>query len=111
MSNSVPIDTVTAQVPSTSLDPYGQLIKMLMARAISIGIFDRDALPLWWSDGIDNPDLQDLIREAHTGDAELAAQQVAGFARGWNGDSAYVFSMRDSDNLALGFIGVVSPDL
>ncbi|HYM35328.1 MAG TPA: diguanylate cyclase, partial [Steroidobacteraceae bacterium] len=51
------------------------------------------------------------IREAHTGDAELAAQQVAGFARGWNGDSAYVFSMRDSDNLALGFIGVVSPDL
>src|SRR5690348_13149385 len=98
MSNSVPIDTVTAQVLSTSLDPYGQLIKMLMPRAISIGIFDREGLSLWWSDGAENPDMQDLISEACVADAELAAQQIAGFARGWNGDSAYVFALRDSEN-------------
>jgi len=111
MSNSVSIDTATAQVLSTSMDPYGQLIKMLMPRAISIGVFDRDGLPLWWSDGVDNPDLQDLIREASAGDVALAAQHVAGFARGWNGDSAYVFAVRDGHQSALGFVGVVSPDL
>src|SRR5215831_5382361 len=111
MSNSVSIDTATAQVLSTSLDPYGQLIKMLMPRAISIGIFDREGLPLWWSDGVENPDLQDLLQEAVVGEPALAAQQVAGFARGWNGDSAYVFAVRDGNNHALGFVGVVSPDL
>lgn len=111
MSNSVPIDTATAQVLSTSLDPYGQLIKMLMPRAISIAIFDFEGLGLWWSDGVENSDLQDLIREAHAGDAELAAQRVSGFTRGWNGDSAYVFSLRDGNNATLGFVGVVSPDL
>src|SRR5215831_3943890 len=111
MANSVPIDTVTAQVLSPSLDPYGQLIKMLMPRAINIALFDHEALPLWWSDGVENPDLLDLIREAAGGDAELAEQGVAGFARGWNGDSAYVFSLRDAQRRAVGFVGVVTPDL
>jgi diguanylate cyclase (GGDEF)-like protein len=110
MTSPVPIDTVTAQVFSTSLDPYGQLIKMLMPRAISIGIFDREGLPLWWSDGVENQELEEQIAEARANDAELTAQQAAGFARVWNGDSGYAFVMRDSRGVPLGYVGVVSPD-
>jgi len=110
MTSSVPIDTVTAEVFSTSLDPYGQLIKMLMPRAISIGLFDRDGLALWWSDGNENSDLNDLIHEARMGDAELVAQNAPGFTRSWNGDSAYVFALREGRSAALGYVGVVSPD-
>ncbi len=110
MSNSDSMDTVTAQVLSTSLDPYGQLIKMLMPRASSIGIFDRDGLSLWWSDGEENPDLQDLTNEARANDTELATHNVSGFSRALNGDSAYVFAMRDAQNVALGFFAVISPD-
>ena len=36
-------DTVEAQALSTSLDPYGQLVKMLMPRALCIAIYDRRA--------------------------------------------------------------------
>ena len=38
-------DTVEAQALSTSLDPYGQLIKMLMPRAMCIAIYDRMGQP------------------------------------------------------------------
>ena len=34
-------DTIEAQSLSTSLDPYGQLMKMLMPRALCIAIYDR----------------------------------------------------------------------
>lgn len=110
MTSSVPIDTVTAQVLSTSLDPYGQLIKMLMPRAISIGIFDREGLPLWWSDGVESAEVFELIEEARFGDADLLARQAAGFARASNGDSAYIFVMRNGHGIPLGYVGVVSPD-
>ena len=50
-------DTVEAQALSTSLDPYGQLIKMLMPRALCIAIYDRMGVPLWQSDGCDGTDL------------------------------------------------------
>ena len=40
-------DTIEAQALSTSLDPYGQLVKMLMPRASCIAIYDRTSTPLW----------------------------------------------------------------
>ncbi len=57
-------DTIEAQALSTSLDPYGQLVKMLMPRASCIAIYDRNSVPLWLSDGCDGPDLPHLIEEA-----------------------------------------------
>ena len=37
-------DTVEAQALSTSFDPYGQLVKMLMPRALCIAIYDREEI-------------------------------------------------------------------
>jgi diguanylate cyclase (GGDEF)-like protein len=104
-------DTVEAESLSTSLDPYGQLLKMLMPRAQSLAIHDRMGMPLWMSDGCDNGDLLQLVEEClnsarnHT----LDATERHGFARSWGGDTAYVFLLRDGVNL-LGAVAFACPD-
>jgi diguanylate cyclase (GGDEF)-like protein len=90
-------DTVEAQSLSTSLDPYGQLLKMLMPRAQCIVIHDRMGIPLWMSDGCDSGDLLQLAEEglnsARNGTLDPAERD--GFARSWGGDTAYVFLLRN----------------
>lgn len=92
-------ETVEALALSTSLDPYGQLVKMLMPRALSIAIYDRMGVPLWLSDGCDNMDLLQLAEEglnaARSGNPD--PDERDGFARSWEGDTAYVFILRDGD--------------
>ncbi len=99
-------DTVEAQALSTSLDPYGQLLKMLMPRALCIAIYDRKGMPLWLSDGTEGPDLLQFIEEAlnsaRSGDPDPSERE--GFARSWDGDTAYIFILRDTANL----LGVVA---
>ena len=58
------LDEAPAPISSTSLDPYGQLIKMLMPRAQSIAIYDRIGFPVWLNDGLDAPELHRLLQEA-----------------------------------------------
>jgi diguanylate cyclase (GGDEF)-like protein len=104
-------DTIEAQALSTSLDPYGQLVKMLMPRASCIAIYDRTSTPLWLSDGCDGPDLTHLMEEAlnaaNNGDAD--PEEREGFARSWTRDTAYVFILRDGATL-LGALGVSCQD-
>ena len=104
-------DTIEAQALSTSLDPYGQLVKMLMPRASCIAIYDRTSTPLWLSDGCDGPDLPHLMEEAlNAANTENAdPEERDGCARSWSGDTAYVFILRDGDAL-LGALGVSCQD-
>ena len=104
-------DTIEAQALSTSLDPYGQLVKMLMPRASCIAIYDRNSVPLWMSDGCDGPDLPNLIEEAINAAKSDATdpEERDGCARSWSGDTAYVFILRD-DNTLLGALGVSCQD-
>src|SRR5688500_5659140 len=104
-------DTVEAQSLSTSLDPYGQLFKMLMPRAHCISIHDRMGMPLWMSDGCDSGDLLQLVEEGLNSarNGSLDAAERDGFARSWGGDSAYVFMLRDGANL-LGALALATPD-
>jgi len=104
-------DTIEAQALSTSLDPYGQLVKMLMPRASCIAIYDRTNTALWHSDGCDGTDLTHLMEEAlnaaNSGEADPDERE--GFARSWSGDTAYVFILRDGVTL-LGALGVSCQD-
>jgi diguanylate cyclase (GGDEF)-like protein len=104
-------DTIEAQALSTSLDPYGQLVKMLMPRANCIAIYDRNSVPLWMSDGCDVSDLSNLIEEAINAvkSDSTDPEEREGFARSWNGDTAFVFLLRD-DTTLLGALGVSSQD-
>jgi len=104
-------DTIEAQALSTSLDPYGQLVKMLMPRASCIAIYDRTSTPLWLSDGCDGPDLTHLMEEALAAAVSDSADpdEHEGFARSWSGDTAYVFILRDGATL-LGALGVTCQD-
>ena len=55
-----------AQTPTpaaTALDPYGQLIRMLLPRAQSIAIYASGGRTLWAADGQDDPDLHQLAAE------------------------------------------------
>jgi diguanylate cyclase (GGDEF)-like protein len=105
-------DTIEAQALSTSLDPYGQLIKMLMPRASCIAIYDRNSVSLW-SDGCEGPDLPHLMEEAlnaaQNDGADADPDERDGCARSWSGDTAYVFILRDGATL-LGALGVSCQD-
>ncbi len=94
-------DTVEAQSLSTSLDPYGQLMKMLMPRALCIGIYDRLSTPLWLSDGCEGPDLPQLVEEALNAarSPDPDPSERDGFGRSWDGETAYVFILREGIDL------------
>ncbi len=111
MTSTVDEQTVEAQSLSTSLDPYGQLVKMLMPRASCIAIYDRMSMPLWLTDGYDGHDLAQLAEEAldasRQGDADQSERD--GFARSWDGDTSYVFLLREGTSL-LGALAVSCQD-
>lgn len=103
--------TVEANSLSTSFDPYGQLIKMLMPRASSIAIHDRMGVALWLSDGYDGHDLLQLVDEAlNAARAGIPdPNERDGFVRDWNGDSAYIFILREGHEL-IGTLALSSRD-
>jgi len=110
MTNTAADDeTVEATAFSTSLDPYGQLVRVLMPRASYIAIFDRLGTPQWLSDGYDGFDLLHLVEESlnatRSAGAAHEGEQSHGFSRSWNGDTAYIFILRDGANL-LGALAV-----
>jgi diguanylate cyclase (GGDEF)-like protein len=106
-------ETVEATGFTTSLDPYGQLVRVLMPRASYIAIFDRLSTPLWLSEGYDGFDLLHLAEEslnaARRESADQTDEQSHGFSRSWNGDTAYVFNLHDGANL-LGALAVSCQD-
>jgi diguanylate cyclase (GGDEF)-like protein len=106
-------ETVEAAAFSTSLDPYGQLLRVLMPRASYIAIYDRLSTPLWLSDGYDGTDLLHLVEEslnaARQGGASHEDDNRYGFSRSWDGDTAYVFILRDGATL-LGALAVSCQD-
>lgn len=106
-------DFVEAATFSTSLDPYGQLVRVLMPRASQVTIYDRLGTPLWLSDARDGADLLRLVEEslnsvryAKTGSDQESRH---GFCRSWEGDTAYVFILREGATL-LGALAISCQD-
>lgn len=95
-------------ISATSLDPYGQLIKMLMPRVRSIAIYDGMGLPVWLSDGSEVPELHRLVEKALARDL-APGEGNAGFSEAMDGEHcAYGFLLRNSKNSLLGAVGLMS---
>ena len=80
-----------------NLDPYGQLLRMLMPRALGIGFYDARGLPLWVADGYDGPDPLPLVRAALTQVPPATTARIDGFGQDHEGAPAYVFRLRNSE--------------
>ena len=92
--SAVPVSEVNRASRSMTLEPYGQLIRMLMPRAQSIAIYDRMGMPLWMSDGRDVPELRRLLQEALS-DELHPDQRSTGRMQPMDAEhAAYVFLLR-----------------
>lgn len=99
-----------APIGATSLDPYGQLVKMLMPRAQSIAIYDRLGMAVWASEGFDDPALHRLLQETLARELSRPGSEL-GAAEPLGGEqSAYVFMLRDVAGGLLGAVGLISRD-
>ena len=75
-SNAEQFSDAPAPLSGTSLDPYGQLLKMLLPRAQSIVVYDRLGVTVWASGDSDDIELQALQQHAQA--AELAEPGALG---------------------------------
>ena len=93
-------------VDSTSMNPYGQLFKMLLPRALNIAIHDRNGVQLWSADACETAILQQLVDDevAHSHLGVAADSTSVGQLVTLGGESAYVFPLRDANRHLLGVV-------
>jgi len=78
------------------LDPYGQLLRMLMPRALGIAFYDARGQVLWAADGYDGPDPAPLVAAALERVPPATTARIDGFSQDHEGAPAYVFRLRDN---------------
>jgi diguanylate cyclase (GGDEF)-like protein len=109
MHSAAALTDAPTPVSATSLDPYGQLVKMLLPRAHSIVVYDPLGVALWASDGSDDADLPRIVQDALAGELAPAADDADGFVQPLGSEqAAYVFMLRDASRELLGVVGLVS---
>jgi diguanylate cyclase (GGDEF)-like protein len=108
-ANAEVLADTPAPLNGTSLDPYGQLLKMLLPRAHVIVVYDRLGVTVWSSDDNDDTELQALQQHAQVAEQAEPGAIGAGFAEPLPGEQiAYFFLLRDSAGFMLGSVGMVS---
>jgi diguanylate cyclase (GGDEF)-like protein len=99
----------TPPAPAVGLDPYGQLIRMLLPRAQSIAVYGMGGQTLWASDGQDDPDLHTLAQELMAAGA-ATPNDIDGATRRIDGANAYAFVLRDPQGLPLAAVTLLARD-
>ncbi len=107
MNNAALASDANPSSRTTALDPYGQLMRMLMPRAQSIAIYDRMGVPAWMSDGRDVPELRRLLQEALTAELQPGDRSPGRMEPTDGEHAAYVFLLRDREDALVGAAGVV----
>jgi diguanylate cyclase (GGDEF)-like protein len=103
------LSDMSVALSGTSLDPYGQLLKMLLPRAHTIVIYDRLGDTLWSSEDNDVTDLQALLQRVLAAEEADPGRIGAGLAEPLPGEQiAYFFMLRDDAGVMLGNVAMVS---
>jgi diguanylate cyclase (GGDEF)-like protein len=93
---------------STSFDPYGQLLQMLLPRAHAIAIYDSLGVAVWMSDDED-AELEAILHGAQSAELAEKGSIGVGFAEPLPGEQiAYFFALRDTEGTLIGSVGMVS---
>jgi diguanylate cyclase (GGDEF)-like protein len=93
-----------------NLDPYGQLLRMLMPRALGIGFYDAAGQPLWVADGYDGPDPAPLVAAALERAMPATTGRIDGFVQDHEGAPAYVFRIRDDGGRLIAVAALLTRD-
>ncbi len=86
-----------------SLEPYGQLIKMLMPRALSVDVFDADGRQSWSSGNVHSSDLLPLVAEARRGSG---GTEEGLFRQLDDGTPVYLFRLCDESSELVAVVSV-----
>ena len=93
-----------------NLDPYGHLLRMLMPRALGVGIYDAQGLPIWVADGYDGPDPLPLVQAALVKLLPAATGRIDGFSQDHEGAPAYVFRLRNNEGDVIAIVALLTRD-
>lgn len=103
-----PLAETPESVSATSLDPYGQLVKLLLPDALSVVFFDRMGVALWHSDSVDDPDLQAPLATIHAVDFVATGDPADGAVEPLPGEqTGYTLVLRDTSRARLGSLWLV----
>jgi hypothetical protein len=108
--------TVAMELPThlasakPNLDPYGQLLRMLMPRALGIGFYDARGAPLWVAAGYDGPDPAPLVAAALTQVPPATTGRIDGFSQDHEGAPAYVFRLRSDEGDVIAIATLLTRD-
>ncbi len=102
------VATMLPQFDATSFNPYGQLLKLLLPRALNIAIHDRNGVLLWSADACETGELREVVED------EIARSQLEPPEDGWcvarmlplDRETAYVFPLRDAGQHLLGIVAL-----
>ncbi|HUG03127.1 MAG TPA: EAL domain-containing protein [Steroidobacteraceae bacterium] len=109
---ATPVIDLPVHLASTrpNLDPYGQLLRMLMPRAPGIGFYDAAGVPLWIADGYDGPDPSPLVQEALADAPPATTARIDGFVKEHQGSPAYLFRLRNSEGDVIAIAALLTRD-
>lgn len=109
MAASPDIRDDTSQPAGAGLDPYAQLLKMLVPRSREIAIYGGTGRALWLSGGQDDPDMHALAVEALKA-PPTKPFDIDGYAQTGDGVALYAFRLRDLSGRPLAAVTIKVPD-
>jgi diguanylate cyclase (GGDEF)-like protein len=111
VASTQPIDVPAHLADSKpNLDPYGQLLRMLMPRALGIGFYDARGVPIWVTDDYDGPDPAPLVEAALAQVPPATTGRIDGFSQDHEGAPAYLFRLRDTEGEVIAVAALLTRD-
>ena len=95
-----------AEIAPTSLDPYGQLLRMLQPRAHNIAIHDRNGLLLWSADACASDEVNQLVQDYCNENRN--SDMAAASATAMTGEALCILPIQESGQPLIGVVAITS---